>query len=329
MMQTERLSAEEVERAVEWLLRGEPVGFPTETVYGIGAPLDRPEAIGKIFSLKGRPSDNPLIAHLGEMGDLERVALDVPQEFYRLAERFCPGPLTVVLKKHPSVPFIASGGLSTIGVRFPSHPVAQALLKGVGVPLVAPSANLSGKPSATSVEAVLEDFEGKLVAVLEGGECALGLESTVLGLFDLEHPVLLRPGRVSQEALEEVLKRRILLPAAGAVPASPGMKYRHYAPKAAVKLFTDRTALLHHLKEGGEKRRLILTSEPLPEGIGEQLPLHGSSLYAFLRYSDKMSAEEVVILCDQAAQKDAALMNRLSKAADVFCGPRSSLLAGA
>ncbi len=313
-VKTELLSSEEVARAAELLLMGELVAFPTETVYGLGAPLFAEESIEKIFSVKGRPSDNPLIAHVASLEEVEKIALDIPKEYYRLAESFSPGPLTVVLKRNDRVPERVSAGLPTIAIRIPRHPEAQALLELIGEPLVAPSANLSGKPSATSAEHVLEDFEGKIAAVLNGGECSFGLESTVLSLLDPEKPILMRPGAITQREIEAVLGRTLFLPNAETAVASPGMKYRHYAPNARLKLFESREILLRYLEEEVSCKRLVLTDEHFSKLPCEQRLLTASSLYSLLRFSDREGYEEVLVFCGEKTLQNSALMNRLHRA---------------
>ena len=208
---TERLSPDQLQRAADLLKAGHLVAFPTETVYGLGAPIFSPEAIQSIFKVKGRPADNPLIAHVSSVEQVSRIALEIPEAFYRLAEVFFPGPLTVVLKRRPDVPSIVSAGLETIAVRMPSHPIALKLISLVDEPLVAPSANLSGMPSSTQAEHVLDDFDGKIAAVVDGGKTEIGIESTVINLLG-ETPILLRPGSISKEALEKVLGYPIFLP---------------------------------------------------------------------------------------------------------------------
>jgi L-threonylcarbamoyladenylate synthase len=316
MMKTSVLIPSEVSTAAALLKEGHPVAFPTETVYGLGAPIFQPKAIEKIFSLKGRPNDNPLIVHISDLSQVFQIARDIPDDFRLIADHFFPGPLTVVLLKHPAVPMTISAGLDTIAFRMPSHPVARELIHLVGEPLAAPSANLSGRPSSTRVEHVLQDFEGRISAVLDGGDCGVGLESTVISLLDPKHPVLLRPGAVTQTHLEEILGRHVGLPARNAPIASPGMKYRHYAPKASVKLFTCLNELDSHCRTQSCKR-MLLTACALPElnGIADFFLLCPANLYAQLRFADQAEYQEIVIFCDEDMLSNAALMNRLTHAA--------------
>jgi len=268
-----------VEEAISHLKAGEPVAIPTETVYGLAAPIFDVAAVKKIFFLKGRPSDNPLIAHVSSIAMAERIAENVPE----WVSYFWPGPLTLVLPKKACVPAIVSGGHPTVAVRMPSHPLALQLIEQVG-PLVAPSANLSGKPSPTCARHVLEDFA---IPVLDGGPCQIGIESTVLSLVHVQ-PTLLRPGAITQQQLEDVLKMKIALPKNDEPILSPGMKYRHYAPKA----------------------RVHIVGESIPAGAHVVAP-DARTFYAELRRADELGLEEIWI----HPTSDPALMNRLLRAA--------------
>lgn len=231
----------DIETAGEILRRGDVVGIPTETVYGLAAAATDPEAVKKIFAAKNRPADNPLIVHIAELSQWAALVRKVPEQALRLAERFWPGPLTIILEKSDLIPMETSGGLSTVGVRFPSHPVAQAVIRAAGVPLAAPSANRSGRPSPTTFSHLCEDMMGRVAALVDGGDCSVGVESTVVTLAG-ERPRLLRPGGVTLSQLESVLGAVDVDPAVldrlqeGAQAASPGMKYKHYAPRAQVTL---------------------------------------------------------------------------------------------
>jgi L-threonylcarbamoyladenylate synthase len=315
---TERLDSTQLSRAVELLQRGELVAFPTETVYGLGASIFLPEAIKAIFKVKGRPSDNPLIAHVSSLEQVQSIAQAIPSSFYRLAEVYFPGPLTVVLQRQSHVPAIVSAGLNTIAVRMPSHPIARQLIALMGTPLVAPSANLSGKPSATQMEHVIEDFEGKIAAVVEGEKTEIGIESTVISLVS-EEPVLLRPGAVTKEDLEKVLGRPLgLAPACPEGPvSSPGMKYRHYCPQTPIKLFYTLKELKNYLAEQDFRLpRMFLAVDP--QNIDyPNLAHYGLStqeFYALLRFADKQAYSEILILCNSDLQKNSGLMNRVLRA---------------
>lgn len=291
-MKTEILAQEDLSLAIDSLKQGELVAFPTETVYGLGASAFDEGAIRKIFAIKGRPADNPLIVHISSMDQVSLLAEEVPPEFLKLARAFWPGPLTLILKRKGSVPAICSAGLSTIAIRMPVHQVALDLIRGVGAPLAAPSANLSGAPSPTTAQDVLEDMDGKIPYILDGGPSAIGLESTVLSLVS-PRPILFRPGAVSKEALEEVLGRSIDL-ANPATPAlSPGMKYRHYAPKAAIRLVFNESDL---------------------KGPYTLPRITARNLYSELRKADRLGVPEVEIYCSSSVQTDPALMNRLLRA---------------
>ena len=236
-------TAENINKAAEILKNGGLVGIPTETVYGLAANALNGKAVAKIFAAKGRPMDNPLIVHIADFNDIERFNLvrEIPENAKKLAKVFWPGPLTMIMKKSDIIPDEVSAGLDTVAVRFPSHPAAQAIIKAADIPLAAPSANLSGSPSPTTAEHVMNDMNGRIEAVFDGGACSVGLESTVITLAG-EVPRVLRPGGLTVEMLKDVLgevevDNAVLHKLAnGAKAASPGMKYKHYAPKANVIL---------------------------------------------------------------------------------------------
>lgn len=290
-MDTEILKASDFFLAVDGLKRGEPVVFPTETVYGLAAPLFNEEAIRRIFSIKGRPLDNPLIAHISSLEEAGRLSQELPDSFYTLAEHFWPGPLTIVVKRHPKVPALVSAGHPSIAIRMPSHPIARLLIQEVGEPFVAPSANLSGRPSPTCVRDVLEDLSGKVRYIIDGGDCEIGIESTVISLFQ-SVPTLLRPGKITRENLEEVLGVKVALPTQNEPVFSPGMKYRHYAPKAKVELVYQKEAI---------------------QGSCVIYPTM-KNLYAQLREADRKGASKIEVYCDPSTQNNAGLMNRLLRA---------------
>lgn len=300
MMNTRILSKKELCTAAQLLKEGELVAFPTETVYGLGAPIFSPKAIEKIFQVKKRPQDNPLIAHVGSVADCESLGKDLPEVFFQLAEAFFPGPLTLVVKKHDHIPSIVTASLETIAIRMPNHPLARGLIQEVGMPLVAPSANLSGRPSCTTAEHVLHDFEGQIGAVIDGGPCLFGIESTVVDLVSFETPTLLRQGALKKEVIEAFLGEKIALYTSGP-KSSPGMKYRHYAPKAPVRVFSEKKAFEDYLKIANHP--YILSTE--------DLSLQPQTLYASLRLADQKGYDEVVIFCSKCA--DGTLLNRLEK----------------
>lgn len=243
MIKTLLLDKNNTKTAAQILRRGGIVGIPTETVYGLAADALNGAAVAKIFAAKGRPMDNPLIVHIADFADIDRFHLvrEIPAGAKKLAEAFWPGPLTVIMKRTDVIPKEVSAGLDTVAIRFPSHPLAQQIIREASTPLAAPSANLSGSPSPTTAQHVLGDMDSKIDAVLDGGVCEVGVESTVITLVT-EVPRVLRPGGITVEQLKAVLGEVEVDPAVtdklaeGATAASPGMKYKHYAPKANVIL---------------------------------------------------------------------------------------------
>ena len=242
-MNTQVLDKTQVNTAAEILKKGGVVGIPTETVYGLAADALNGEAVAKIFRAKGRPMDNPLIVHIADFGDIERFRLvkEIPESAKKLAKAFWPGPLTMIMTRTEVIPREVSAGLDTVAVRFPAHPLAQEIIRAADTPLAAPSANLSGSPSPTTARHVLNDMDGKIDAVLDGGMSEVGVESTVITLA-ADVPRVLRPGGITVEQLREVLGEVEVDDAVlhqlkeGVTAASPGMKYKHYAPKANVLL---------------------------------------------------------------------------------------------
>lgn len=290
-MKTEIIKDFELGTAIQSLKNGDPVVFPTETVYGLGAPIFNEEAIQKIFLIKNRPRDNPLIAHISKMKEAYYLAEELGEIFELLAKAFWPGPLTLIAKKRMIVSDLVSAGHPTIAIRMPKHKLARKLIKGVGEPLVAPSANLSGRPSPTSASDAIEDLDGKVRYIIDGGSCQLGLESTVLSLMN-ETPLLLRPGMITQEEIEKVLKMPIEVASKNSPNISPGMKHRHYAPKAELKLVFQ--------KEELEAPYLIPNAK---------------TFYADLREFDRNGARVINVYVDEKVKSDLALMNRLLHAA--------------
>ena len=239
MKNTEYLTVSDadIKIAAEILKSGGTVIFPTETVYGLGANALDARAVNKIFEAKGRPSDNPLIVHIANEKALTELTSEIPEKAKKLIKEFWPGPLTIIFKKSDKVPKAVTGGLDTVAVRMPSQPVARALIAKSGIPVAAPSANLSGKPSPTSFVHVKEDMDGRVDAVIDGGDCEVGVESTVLDLSG-DKAVLYRPGRITLEQLEDIIGKIEIVTKAvsGETPKSPGLKYRHYAPNAEVRI---------------------------------------------------------------------------------------------
>lgn len=293
-----------IRHAAELMRAGELVAFPTETVYGLAAPIDNLGAIAQIFAVKGRPNDNPLIVHVASLAQIELIA-ELPAGYCMpLFDHFFPGPLTLVLRKRALVPDCVSAAKATVAVRMPAHPVARALIAEMGIPLVAPSANLSGRPSSTTAEHVMEDFSGKIAAIIDAGPCSIGLESTVLSLIGT--PTLLRPGAITQETLETHLKRKIRTSYSvqeGETPSAPGMKYRHYAPRGRIQLFSCEKEASAYLASCRLRCCLIRPT--------------AATLYHELRLADQEGIEELLVVADEAVQGDAALYNRLLKAAQI------------
>jgi len=267
-----KITAQSIAEGAALIQKGELVAFPTETVYGLGANALDEEAVRKIYVAKGRPSDNPLIVHVADVEHLKELVAVFPKEAALLAQAFMPGPLTLVLPKKPCIPSVVSGGLDTVGVRIPSCEGARAFLKATGLPIAAPSANISGRPSPTKAEHVLHDLNGRIPLILDGGPCTGGVESTVLSLAS-EVPMLLRPGLVSPADIRRVIGRLEIHPSVLAnTPmdkvASPGMKYKHYSPRAKV-MIVEGTALqavrLYDLAQSaGVIPSLLWNSEDIP-----------------------------------------------------------------
>ncbi|MCI8566432.1 MAG: threonylcarbamoyl-AMP synthase [Lachnospiraceae bacterium] len=232
---------ERIQEAARIIQSGGLVAFPTETVYGLGADALNPQAAQKIYAAKGRPSDNPLIAHIADFEELPALAAEISDTARTLMRLYWPGPLTLIFKKTETVPFATTGGLDTVAVRMPSHPVARALIRAAGTPIAAPSANRSGRPSPTKALHVREDLDGHIDMLLDGGEVGIGLESTIIDVSS-SRPLLLRPGFISEETLKKTLKRLAVDTACmepmapGVHPRAPGMKYRHYAPQAPLTI---------------------------------------------------------------------------------------------
>ena len=306
------------------------VAFPTETVYGLGGDALNPESSKKIYAAKGRPSDNPLIVHIANLSDLDALTEEIPESAKKLADAFWPGPLTMILKKSASVPKETTGGLDTVAVRFPSHKVAQELIKAGGGYIAAPSANLSGKPSPTTGRDVLEDMDGRIDMILDDGESVIGLESTIIDMTE-EPPVLLRPGAVTVEMIRECIpdlstgqESRL---EKEAHPRAPGMKYRHYAPQAPLILVDSDQAIRDLCVQAtGEGKKVgVLTSRehasfyeaPCVRILGgeadEEEMAH--NLFASLRAFDREGVDVIYSETFDEQGIGMALMNRLRKAA--------------
>lgn len=306
-------------QAVDILRAGGVVAFPTETVYGLGADATNAEAVSRIFEAKGRPADNPLIVHV----DSKEAALGYVQEVSHKAlqcmDAFWPGALTLIMQAQPAA-FAknVTADLQTVGIRVPNHPVALSLLRKLQLPLAAPSANTSGKPSPTLAEHVYHDMDGKIPLILDGGATEIGIESTVLDMTS-EPPVILRPGKVSKEQIERVIGTvRTSTGNKNNVPKSPGMKYMHYAPTAPLYLIENEEGLIEkaidYVQDKGKSVAVISKTEYPTADFN--FPLSMESLYASLRKCDSTDADLILASVEPGMQNNDALMNRLEKAAD-------------
>ncbi|MBD5162105.1 MAG: threonylcarbamoyl-AMP synthase [Oscillibacter sp.] len=330
-MKTTLLTERDIETAAAILRDGGLLGIPTETVYGLGADGLNADAVRRIFEAKGRPQDNPLILHIPEASWLERYCRNIPAAAYTLAEKFWPGPLTMVLRRRANVPNAVTCGLNTVGMRCPDHPVTLAIIRAAGVPVAAPSGNRSGRPSPTCASHMLEDMDGRIDAIVDGGSCGVGVESTII---DLTAPVprLLRPGGLPLEALREVLgevevDRAVLAPlSAGEKPKAPGMKYRHYAPRAPVTVVTgeSRRTARYIRRRLGEHTGVICFDEYTSEFPGCVVESIGSvedreeqarRVFDALRAFDETNVDAIYAQCPGDAGLGLAVANRLKKAA--------------
>lgn len=318
-MTTRRLASTDDDLATggELLRAGHLVAFPTETVYGLGAHAMDADAVRSVFAAKDRPADNPLIVHLAEADDLGRVAQDVTPLARRLAGEFWPGPLTLVLNALPEVPAITRGGLGTVAIRVPDHPVALALLSAAGIPVAAPSANRSGRPSPTTAEHVLADLDGRIDAVVDGGRCIVGVESTVVDARG-EVPVVLREGAVTREDLGI---GRAAPDAAPDLAASPGTRHRHYRPDCRVEVADPGDAARRAAELAARGQRVgLVAREPAPEGVealGRFTDAGGLAalLYGSLRDAEDADVDVVVVEAVDETGVGRAVMDRLRRAA--------------
>ena len=327
----QRVVEEKVQMAADIICRGGLQAIPTETVYGLGANALDPDAVRRIFEAKGRPQDNPLIIHVPSAQWLPRFCEDVPPLAYTLARNFWPGPLTMILKRKPVVPDATTAGLDTVGVRCPAHPVTLAIIRYAGVPIAAPSANTSGRPSCTTAADVAEDMSGRIDGIVDGGPCTVGVESTIVDLT-VTPPRLLRPGGLPLEDLQRVLgeievDRAVTAPLKdGEQPKAPGMKYRHYAPKAPVTVFTGnprRTAqaMAQQLGEGtgvicfDEFASLFQGHETHLLGPAADKEIQAQRVFDALRTFDGSGVTEILAQCPDNRGLGLAIGNRLKKAA--------------
>ncbi len=319
-------------KAGQILKEGGLVAFPTETVYGLGANALDEEASRKIYAAKGRPSDNPLIVHIARMEDLDKIVKKVPEEALKLAQRYWPGPMTLIMEKSECVPYETTGGLDTVAVRMPSDPVARELILQGGGYVAAPSANTSGRPSPTTARHVYEDMAGKIPLILDGGPVEIGLESTIVDLTD-RVPTVLRPGYITMEMLKDVLgevqmDRGLISSDSNVHPKAPGMKYRHYAPKADLKIIEGpvENVIAYINEKASEKERpgIICTEETKDRYLYGDVKCIGSRtdenaiashLFAILREFDADGVDAIYSESFESPGLGQAIMNRLLKAA--------------
>lgn len=333
-----QIEKESLIKAAEILKNGGLVAFPTETVYGLGGDGLNPEAAEKIYNAKGRPADNPLIIHIGDKKDLDKLTKEIPEMGRKLVEAFWPGPLTLIFYKSEIIPYSTTGGLETVAIRMPNHPIALELLKESGVKIAAPSANTSGKPSPTKASHVIEDLAGKIDMIIDGGEVEIGLESTIVDVTG-DNPVILRPGFITKEMLEQVvglveIDKAILEKnqKSGIIPKAPGMKYKHYAPKGDLTIYQGK--LEHVVKrinqeairyeKEGKKVGIIATEETKNKyhigiikdiGTREEEETIARGLYNVLREFDQTNVEVILTESFESGYLGQAIMNRLLKAA--------------
>ncbi|MBO7196080.1 MAG: threonylcarbamoyl-AMP synthase [Clostridia bacterium] len=327
-------SENDIKYAAEVIRSGGLVAFPTETVYGLGGDGTNPHAARAIYAAKGRPSDNPLIIHIADPHDAEAYTY-TSDVYYKLAERFMPGPLTVVLKAKDSVPMETRGGLSTVAVRCPSHPVANRLIALSGRPIAAPSANLSGSPSPTAASHVIDDMQGRIDVIINGGDCEIGLESTIVKLEDDGALTLLRPGRITVDelaciapvAIADAVTDRL---AEGAVALSPGMKYRHYAPESPLVLLDGEVesvidyinaeklhnaAIICYTEQESIIKVAIPTAHIFVLGASDDISEQAKKLFAILREADKHNFSKIYAPLPSREGVGLALYNRMIRAA--------------
>lgn len=325
--------SDDLRHAADIIRRHGLVAFPTETVYGLGGDGLHPEAAKKIYEAKGRPSDNPLILHISKIDELSAIVKNVPATAYPLMEAFWPGPMTLIFDKSEAVPYETTGGLDTVAVRMPEHEGARQLIAAAGLPIAAPSANVSGRPSPTMAEHVKEDLDGRIDMIIDGGTVGIGVESTIIDLTE-QVPVILRPGHITKHMIEAVIGEVRMDPGLSAKDASirpkaPGMKYRHYAPKADMTVFDGDTKLvIERINQLAKKYKeeevgILATDETqhcYPYG---QVVSVGSrdkktieqGLFAALRTFDHKGVEVILSESFSQEEKGEAIMNRLLKAA--------------
>lgn len=333
----DKLESKILKECGEALRSGKLVVFPTETVYGLGANALEEEAVKKIFEAKGRPQDNPLIVHISEIEEITSLVKEVPKIAYKLMERFWPGPMTIILSKSSLIPNRTSGGLNSVGIRMPSNKIARQLIKVAKVPIAAPSANISGRPSPTDIETCIEDLNGKVDYIIGGEKCNVGVESTVIDCT-VYPPCILRPGGITLEMLKEIEDKIYIDPAImtgynkNLKPKAPGMKYRHYAPKAEVKIINGTLEntiekikqLTEEYEVQGKRVGIMSTDETknfyekgtvISLGSRKDLETVARNLFSALRSFDSKNIDIILSEAFEEKGMGIAIMNRLKKSA--------------
>ena len=326
-------TTEEIKQAAEIIKDGGLVAFPTETVYGLGADALNAEAVGKVYAAKGRPSDNPMIVHISSKDDVLKLTPKITEDMQKLMDAFWPGPLTMVVPALDVIPKVTTGGLDTVGIRMPSEPAAAELISASETPIAAPSANLSGKPSPTSYKHVADDLDGRIDGIIAGGECKAGIESTVVDMTE-DVPSVLRPGIITAKQLSEVLRKQVgidpallekpdifnngglLETGADFKPKSPGMKYKHYAPKAEMIIYQGEPEKVklamaeEKVKRNsfGQKVEIIVFDDEHPEAAAHDF-------FARLRACDKAGVDVILAAALREDGIGFAVMNRMFKSA--------------
>lgn len=334
---SQKIDHEKIEEAGRLIAAGELVAFPTETVYGLGGDALDPEASKKIYAAKGRPSDNPLIVHIADFEDMYRVGINIPDQAKKLSDAFWPGPLTMIVEKSEAVPDATTGGMDTVAVRMPNHPIALELIRQSGCLIAAPSANTSGRPSPTEAAHVAEDLDGKIAMIIDGGAVGIGIESTIIDLTE-DTPMVLRPGYITPQMLSEVLGQEVVIdPGIIAAddtrkPKAPGMKYKHYAPKADMIIVDGKqqavvdkiNALVKEKQAAGDKVAVIATEETKDSYAADVILCMGSKsdedaiarhLYKILRECDELAVSAIYSESFATPRIGQAIMNRMLKAA--------------
>lgn len=336
---------DDIWKAAEILAAGGLVTFPTETVYGLGADARNPDAVRRVYEAKGRPSDNPMIVHIADKEDLAEMTPVITEDMKKLSDAFWPGPMTMIVKRMPDMPDTTTGGLDTVGIRLPSNYTARSLIRMAGCPVAAPSANLSGRPSTTTFEHCVHDLTGKVDAIIDGGDCTVGIESTVIDMTT-DTPTILRPGIITRSMFEEVLGKTVALDktltqkpevildpsefldgsngaedvggAGNFRPKSPGMKYKHYAPAAEMKIFegkkedVDRAIASEKARLEAEGKKVAVISYGSDEA-GERKAAH--DLFAELREADAEGADVILAAALPEEGVGFSVMNRMLKSA--------------